>query len=579
MAQRSFTTHPVVLRRLTVARVVDVTPRMRRITLAGDQLAAFRARGLELPAFASTGFDDHVKLVFAADGDVAGALPVQLAHTIDWPDAPHRRTRDYTVRRFDPLAGEVDLDFVRHGEGPAAGWAEQAAVGDELHLAGPKSSLVLPAGVDWALLAGDETALPAIGRFLDERPLDVPLQLVVELEHPDGRQDDLPLRPGDTVRWVEAGGLADGVRGIEWWPGRVLAWAAAESGALLPLRRWLTRDRAVPKSHQNVTGYWHADPAPVDPSAGPPAVDAETLLSPVPWFAARAAAELGLLDALAHGAREPVELAGALGLPEGPTRTLVDYLVSIEVLVTDPSGGVGLGPVGEQLLGDEHLLEGIEDTPEARAVAALAELAPALRSGEAAYLRQHGRSLLQEVESDPAAFGARLEEVTSFAFVARGLLDLPAVRAAEKIAVTGAGSVVLAETLAGRSAVTVVEAPVPLAALRAAAEDLPVAFADELPAADLAVCGLALAYRSDAEAVALLQRLAVATDRAVVIEALDGPGLRSPHAAEHRLVDLAATGLAVRSADDVARLASAAGWAVTGSTTLGWNHEAFELSR
>lgn len=122
MPQRNFVTHPLVLRELTVARLIDVTPRMRRVTLTGDQLRAFSNAGFDLPAFVSDGFDDHVKLVFSETGDATEALPVQRAHSIDWLENTVTLTRDYTPRRFDPVLGELDLDFVRHGDGPAATW-------------------------------------------------------------------------------------------------------------------------------------------------------------------------------------------------------------------------------------------------------------------------------------------------------------------------------------------------------------------------------------------------------------------------------------------------------------------------
>ncbi|MEB4616465.1 siderophore-interacting protein, partial [Leucobacter sp. M11] len=114
MAQHRFRPLPLVHRRLTVLRVARVTPRMLRVTLGGEELTGFTRDGLDLAAFDSPGFDDHVKLIFAPGGDLAAALPRQLADTIDWPAAPHRETRDYTPRRFDPVAGELDLDFVLH---------------------------------------------------------------------------------------------------------------------------------------------------------------------------------------------------------------------------------------------------------------------------------------------------------------------------------------------------------------------------------------------------------------------------------------------------------------------------------
>lgn len=590
MAQRNFITHPIVLRRLTVVRVSEVTDRMRRVTLGGLQLGAFENEGLSLAAFQSTGFDDHVKLVFASDGHIESALPVQLAQTVDWPNAANREMRDYTPRRFDPAVGELDLDFVRHGDGPAANWAENVTVGDTLHIAGPKSSLVMPADVDWVILAGDETALPAIGRYLDERPSAAPVRIVVELRDPAARQA-LTLREGDTLSWIDTpdgspSALAEAVRGIEWMPGSVYAWAAAESGALLPLRRWLSRERGVAKTHINVTGYWHA-PTVTEGTTLPDAAsgmtlrtDPAALLSPVPWFATRAALRAGLIDAVADGPRTIAMLATECGLNEHATRTLVDYLVSIEIFARDSSdGAVALGAVGEALVGDEHLLASLEDTVESQALLALADLAPALGGGASAFERRHGRTLLAELHAEPVRFEERLNEAIGFDFVVRGMVDLESVRSARVVAVSGVGSVAVADALHVGRAVTVVEAPAALEALRTAMGSIPVAFGEEWPESDLAVSALALAYRSNGEAIDLLSALSTGARKAVVIEQLDGEGLGPPDIAEHRLVDLAASGSAIRSAAEIERLAASAGWTLTRRASLGWNYELFELSR
>lgn len=104
---------------------------------------------------------------------------------------------------MDHRAGELHLDFVVHGEGPAETWSASAREGDELWFVGPKSSLRLPERLDWILLVGDETALPAIGRFLDERPLDAPAHVLVTVPDEAARQE-LALRDGDTITWVVA---------------------------------------------------------------------------------------------------------------------------------------------------------------------------------------------------------------------------------------------------------------------------------------------------------------------------------------------------------------------------------------
>lgn len=583
MASRTFTTHPIVLRRLEVARVVDVTPRMRRVTLTGLQLSEFERDGLVLQPFESTGFDDHVKLIFASDGDIAGALPVQLAETIDWPESSNRLMRDYTPRRVDLTKGEVDLDFVLHGEGPAASWAQSVAVGDDLHMAGPKSSLILPDEIDWVLLAGDETALPAIGRYLDERNDAIPVQIVIEIEHEDAIQE-LAVRDGDTIRWVVNGvglttPLATAVQEVEWWDGAPYAWAAAESASLLPLRRWLARQKNIPKTHVNITGYWHTVTAKADVADVP--MDANSLLSPVAWFATRAALSLGLLDAVADRPSTVREMAQSHGIDQGATRTLVDYLLSIDVLgwADEAAGLLLLGGVGEHVLGDEHLRGSLEDSLESRTIWALGELAQAATQGTSAYVRQHGRSLREDIDSSLDFASEKLADVVGFDFVVRGVLALPQVIEAKSVLTTGFGSVALVGALAQGRTVTVFDSPVVLEAIRLNLADDAIDLTTQLGQADLLICALALVSRTDSQAISLLRDFTAVSDRALVIEEIDGPGLGTAHVTEHRLVDLAATGVSIRGIDEIARIAEAAGWDVTRTSTLGWNYEVFELTR
>ncbi|MFF2266910.1 siderophore-interacting protein [Cellulosimicrobium cellulans] len=587
MAQHRLRTHPLVLRRVEVARVVDVTPRMRRVTLVGPELGAFDRDGLPMPAFDAPWFDDHVKIVLASDGDVASALPVQRAHGIDWPPAPNRQGRDYTPRRWDAAAGELDLDLVLHGDGPAAAWAQAARPGDELWFVGPKASTVWPDDVDWTLLAGDETALPAIGRFLDERPVDVPVQVVVTIGAEAARQD-LALREGDTVRWAVApegdrAALDEAVRALEWWPGQVYAWAASESRALLPVRRYLTRERAVPRTHVDVTGYWHAEPAAAPPSVQGPAAEAEPqptgVPSPVPWFATRAALQLGLLDELGAGPRDVAALAEVARVTPGAVRALVGVLAASGVLTLD-GDKVTLGDAGEDLLDDEHEREEYEGL-EADAVLALAALAPALRDGGPAWSRARGRSLRAEVEADAERAAEVVEGADVLPYVLTGLGTWPVWADARSVAVGGPGALVVADLLAevpGDRATTLVEGTVPLGVLREqAGAGTTHAVAETWPPIDVAVSALGTGHRTDDEVVDLLVAMRAAAPRAVLVEDFTPDGL-STHAHERALLSLATTGAAPRTPDDVARLAERAGWRVARHEALGWGVERVELA-
>ncbi|WP_263120826.1 siderophore-interacting protein [Cellulomonas sp. RIT-PI-Y] len=580
MAQHRYDVHPLVLRRVHVTAARDLTPRMRRVTLAGDELAAFTRDGLALPAFSTPMFDDHLKLVFASDGDLRGALPVQLAHGIDWPASDTRQGRDYTPTRFDPDAGELDLDFVLHGDGPAVTWARTAAPGDDLWFAGPKASLVLPDGVDWVLLVGDETALPAIGRFLAERPLgDLPVRAVVSIGHPDARQD-LALRPGDDLRWLvadplDADALLSAVRAVDAPAGSPYVWAAAESRVLLPLRRYVSTVLSVPKTRVTITGYWHRTAEAVDEGSTVPVLDPPD--SPVAWFAVRTALAIGLLDCLAGGPVSPATAASRCEVDPSGLLPLLAVLERADVVRPTPDGRLGLGEVGELLAADEHLRERYEGV-HADQVIALADLAGALHGGPSAWERRHGRSLRAAAEESPERYADLAEQADVLPFLITALPRLGLWRRGQKVACGGPGALVIADLVHQTTGAwtTVVEAPFPLRALLAPGET-PHRVAQSWDGHDLAITALALGHRTDDEAVAHLRELRLATDSAVLIE-VTRPDALSPAAHEDALLHLATVGAPPRSAGTIAGLAARAGWTLDARHELGWGVECLVLS-
>lgn len=586
-ARRAYTTHPLVLRRVTVRRVEEVTPRMRRVVLGGEDLAAFTRDGIDHPGFAAPGFDDHIKLILAADGNVRAALPAQLPHGIEWTPAEHRVTRDYTPRRVDLRTGELHLDFVVHGEGLAEAWSASAREGDELWFVGPKSSLRLPERLDWILLIGDETALPAIGRFLDERPLDATAHVLVTVSDDSARQE-LALRDGDTVTWVraepgDAVALETAVRALPVPAGEGYAWAAAESRALLPVRRYLQRERKLAKDRVNITGYWHREEATAPEAestaeAGEAAQGPAEIPSPLPWLVARAALQLGVVDAVADApGLSAGALANRLGVP-GPGIDVLLPLLATYGVVAGGDEGLRLGPAGEELLEDHEREE--YTGHEAELLLALAHLAPALRSGTSSWRLASGATLHETVTHDAERYGELVEECEMLVFLLNGLTADSLWADVESCLLTGPGSasVVAALDDAGRRPrLRIAEDATPAGVLRGH-----ITAPDRIDwtagPADVAVAAKALAHRTDEEAVQLLTRLAGWTRTAVLVEASRPDGL-SPHAAEAGLHAYTATGSPLRDSAAVAALARRSGWDVERTVALGWGTEATVLRR
>jgi NADPH-dependent ferric siderophore reductase len=228
--------------RVPVRRVERVTPRLARVTVGGDELAGF----------VSAGTDQNVMLYFYPD-DVSPPDTLAAARAMWSTNRP--LTRTYTIRRHDPEANEVDFDFVLHDEaGPASDWAKRAAPGDRLIFVGPSPAYQPDPTADWHLLAGDETALPAIAAILDVLPADAVTRVFVEVDDAEERQ---PLDA--EVTWVhraEGGMLAAAVAAADLPDGRVDAWLAGERSAMVALRAHLLDQRGFDRRQVRPTTYW-----------------------------------------------------------------------------------------------------------------------------------------------------------------------------------------------------------------------------------------------------------------------------------------------------------------------------------
>jgi NADPH-dependent ferric siderophore reductase len=217
-----------------------------------------------LPAeFAAGTYTDHyVKLLFPPPG-VSYPEPFDLARVREemprdqWPV-----TRTYTVRSWDPAADEMAIDFVVHGdEGLAGPWAARAWPGDEVMFMGPGGGYAPDPEADWHLLAGDESALPAIGASLAAMPYDAVVHAFIEVAGPEEEQK-LEAPPGARITWLHRNGgrvgeaLVAAVRDLVAPPGRVAAFVHGEAGFVKELRRHLRIERDIPRERLSISGYW-----------------------------------------------------------------------------------------------------------------------------------------------------------------------------------------------------------------------------------------------------------------------------------------------------------------------------------
>lgn len=286
-----------------VARLQRLSPSFLRVTFAGA----------DLDEFSTNGYDQRIKVMLPLPGRGIDDCPTDPDWYGAWRQLPADRQmhlRTYTIRALRPQLREVDVDFVLHGAtGPASAWAESAAVGDEVVLIGPNARFAGPTGgYEWhppvnascLLVAGDETAVPAVCAIVEQLPpgrrahvlLEVPDAAdVLNVAAPAGvRLTWLPRSTGGGApaprgaRLTEAvtaavAELADATgpapvatledvdvdSGILWevpaeatpaGSSGIYAWLAGEAGVVKALRRHLVQTVGIDRRSVAFMGYW-----------------------------------------------------------------------------------------------------------------------------------------------------------------------------------------------------------------------------------------------------------------------------------------------------------------------------------
>ncbi|WP_424214606.1 siderophore-interacting protein [Streptomyces sp. BI20] len=237
----------------TVVRTERLTPHMVRVVLGGDSLAGFGAGE----------FTDHyVKILFPAPG-ARYAEPWDLARIrADHPREEWPRQRAYTVRHWDPVALELTIDFVVHGdEGLAGPWAARVTPGEKVRFLGPGGAYAPSPAADWHLLIGDESALPAIAATMERMPRGARVLALVEVDSPADQQP-IGTPDGVTPIWLHRAGrpvgapLLEAVRALRFPAGSVHAFVHGEAGVVKELRRHLRLERGIGRESMSISGYW-----------------------------------------------------------------------------------------------------------------------------------------------------------------------------------------------------------------------------------------------------------------------------------------------------------------------------------
>ncbi|MHC0431179.1 siderophore-interacting protein [Streptomyces sp. O3] len=266
------------LLQVEVVRSERISPHFVRVTFGGEDLADFRPMGA----------DQWGRLFFRREGQEPLRLPTSsgsgwFAQCLLMGQATRPWIRNYTVRAFRPEALEFDVEFVVHGDGdghgdghgdagPGSGFASRAVPGEPVGFLDEGISHVPPDGAR-QLLVADESAVPAALAVLESARADTEGLALLEVpSEEDVREVRAPS--GMDVRWLPRTGADTGTgtdTGNGSDPGRLAlealteaalpdapyyAWIAGESGLATGARRFLNRERGVPKSAISFIGYW-----------------------------------------------------------------------------------------------------------------------------------------------------------------------------------------------------------------------------------------------------------------------------------------------------------------------------------
>lgn len=237
-------------------RTVDrLTPNMIRVQFGGADLSRFESSWVA---------DERLVVVFPAPGQTEAPPPEQQDDgTYDYADEATRpEMRSYTVRAWDPVAYVLVIDFVAHEAGVAAQWAVDARPGSVVYLTDARGWYRPPADAGWQLLVADMTALPALGRIVENLPAGTRAHVIAEVIDPADRQR-LTSAAEVSYQWLTGSGhdlgpsrLRAAVSDFRWPEGPGYVWFAGEASESRAVRQHLRRELGWSADRYEILGYW-----------------------------------------------------------------------------------------------------------------------------------------------------------------------------------------------------------------------------------------------------------------------------------------------------------------------------------
>lgn len=223
-----------------VRGVAMVNPCLARVTLGGAGLEGFT---IDEPAAS-------VRLLLPSPPSRELVVPTWNGNEFLFADGERPVIRTLTPLRAADAA-ELDVEIVLHDEGLASRWASGAGSGDAAAVSGPGRGYVIDPDAGSYVLAGDESAIPAITQLLESLAPTSAVSVFVEAR--DAARRALPDHPGAVVEWCDS--LLDALRDAD-LTGDTRVWAAGEAAAMQRIRRHLFEARGIARRQASIRGYW-----------------------------------------------------------------------------------------------------------------------------------------------------------------------------------------------------------------------------------------------------------------------------------------------------------------------------------
>lgn len=172
-------------------------------------------------------------------------------------------SRVYTVRSFNPVNAQIEIDFVKHEDlSPAMEWLNSAQVGTKIGLIGPRPHFI-PNFIHkkHVVMFADDTAVPALYSILNEWENGVSADIFIESFEKDiasqlPRHDHVKIHSFHKGHHTPQKGLLLKAAFALKTYDNITIWAACERKEARALRQFFLEDKQFNKNDVRIAGYW-----------------------------------------------------------------------------------------------------------------------------------------------------------------------------------------------------------------------------------------------------------------------------------------------------------------------------------